>query len=235
MKKTLVTEGSRMRRAIPLKSWSFTLIELLVVIAIIGILASMLLPALKKAREKSYEITCKNNLKQFGTSLAIYTGDYDGFLPYIISQNGLVPSFSWKSNFHFLELLGYTGGYLDANPKADQYGTGVVICPSATEEDSQCSAATGKIEYCYGGNSFLNYNWPGAAYDGPHKATQIPYPLSQVSAFMDATRYYAPGNMAYRHGNAPNVLFMDYHVERFQDVPLTVNGSPFWVNGWLGY
>ncbi len=59
-----------------LRGHAFTLIELLVVVAIIGILASILLPVLARARFTARQTACMNNMKQYGTALAMYMDDF---------------------------------------------------------------------------------------------------------------------------------------------------------------
>lgn len=75
--------------------FAFTLIELLVVIAIIGVLASMLLPALSKAKEQGNRARCISNMKQILLSTHMYINDWDDKMPYTSWSSGTFNIANW--------------------------------------------------------------------------------------------------------------------------------------------
>ncbi len=97
---------------------AFTLIELLVVIAIIALLAAMMLPALRNAREKGRQIACVANLHHLGIAVQMYADDYGGRFPYL----------TWQTEYlQFTLLEQYIGNF------------GFYRCPAAKPGDEGAS------------------------------------------------------------------------------------------------
>lgn len=132
-----------------IKKTEFTLIELLIVIAIIAILASLLLPALKNARDASYSIMCLNNLKQISVAAVNYTSDYSGYL-----MSGDPISHGNDGTYVLKALAPYFGVeevYDSANDMAAT--TKVLVCPKS-----------GTVR------AWNNYGWNSYMVSPPHSA-----------------------------------------------------------------
>lgn len=135
---------------------AFTLIELLVVIAIIAILMTILLPALKNAKEKTKSIACLNNLKQIGLGFHQYVNDNDGFFPYELWYPTASPAPDYTRWYDMIaEYVGY---------KSDS-GPPVFHCPAASARSDVGDSSYPAYKcrgYGMSGGFSTSFLWAGA-------------------------------------------------------------------------
>ena len=212
----------------------FTLIELLVVIAIIAILASMLLPALSKAKETAKTIACSGQLKQIGTALALYAMDYGDYMP-PFSGTGTGWAAMVDKDYLFEPAAVWNGVGMVRKPKS------VFWCPSTRIPAGipAAGASNAYITHSYGtfqSGDTRTYSLTPPWYSGINlakvcaKTTQWKDPVSLTLLFdglisptalgpVLGTPDWMPVAGAYngkidpRHNKNTNIVFADFHVD----------------------
>lgn len=128
------SRSSGERRGTGWRLSGFTLIELLVVIAIIAILASMLLPALSGAKEKSKHIACLSNIRQIGMGFLLYTDDMNDIFPGVASRGAYQPFYEdwiyWNINDTRIRGRSRDPQYGAVTPYIGNFNTNLFRCPS---------------------------------------------------------------------------------------------------------